>query len=239
MKFKFLLRQFISWVHRNRKFTPSDCHFEESSGTIRINLGSGRIVAPGWINVDNGFTILMATFPLWFLKILLYVFQNRKNISKQIEFIIQLNRKKCYFIHYDLNYGLPFPDGVADFIYSSHFFEHFTQKGGVAFLKECKRVLKPGGMIRICVPDLEKFVQLYLKGERIRFLSVFFSELRNVDECYGRHRSMYDYNLLQDVLIKVGFKKITHCEYKKGTTPDLDILDAQNEMTLYVEAMKQ
>ena len=106
-------------------------------------------------------------------------------------------------------------------------------------MKECNRVLKSGGMIRVCVPDLEKFVQLYLRGERIRFLSVFFSELRNVDECYGRHRFMYDYNLLCDVMEKTEFKKITRCEYRKGTTPDLDILDVQSEMTLYVEATKQ
>ena len=236
MEFKFLIRQFISWAHKNRKFIPSGYH------PVKINLGSGRIIASGWINVDNGFTVLMATFPHWFLSVLgrlLHILLRSKDINEWIELIIQLKCERCYFIHYDLNYGLPFPDEFADFIYSSHFLEHFTQKGGVAFLKECNRVLKSGGIIRICVPDLEKYVQLYLGGERIRFLSTFFSELRGVDEHYGQHRFMYDYNLLHNTMEKVGFKKITRCEYRKGKTPDLNILDVQGETTLYIEAIKQ
>jgi len=62
----------------------------------------------------------------------------------------------------DLRHELPFADGCFDAVYHSHLLEHFSKTTGAALLKECSRVLKLGGTIRIVVPDFEKLVRLYL-----------------------------------------------------------------------------
>jgi len=63
---------------------------------------------------------------------------------------------------WDLRRGLPLPDGSCDVVYSSHAIEHFDRDGARRFLGECRRVLKPGGIIRLVVPDLEGVVRAYL-----------------------------------------------------------------------------
>lgn len=67
-------------------------------------------------------------------------------------------------LNYDLRNGIPFPDLTFDLVYHSHVLEHFTRDLACDFIKECYRVLKPGGIIRIVVPDLETIVRLYLKS---------------------------------------------------------------------------
>lgn len=63
---------------------------------------------------------------------------------------------------WDLRNGLPFPDQSCDAVYSSHAIEHFDRKGARQFLEECRRVLKPGAVIRLVAPDLEGIVRSYL-----------------------------------------------------------------------------
>ena len=63
---------------------------------------------------------------------------------------------------YDLRLGIPCADSSMDVVYHSHVLEHFDRKDGRFFLEECFRVLRPGGMVRIAVPDLEGIVRAYL-----------------------------------------------------------------------------
>ena len=58
---------------------------------------------------------------------------------------------------------LPFPDNYFDVVYSSHTLEHFSRDVGERILRECFRVMKSGGIIRIVVPDLEKSCREYLR----------------------------------------------------------------------------
>src|SRR5689334_18953207 len=51
--------------------------------------------------------------------------------------------------------GIPFPDNSFDLVYHSHVLEHFTKNDGECFIAECFRVIKPGGFIRVAIPDLE------------------------------------------------------------------------------------
>jgi len=62
----------------------------------------------------------------------------------------------------DVSTGLPFPDESFDVVYHSHLLEHIPQAAAGALMAECSRVLKPGGIIRILVPDLEQIAKLYL-----------------------------------------------------------------------------
>jgi predicted SAM-dependent methyltransferase len=65
-------------------------------------------------------------------------------------------------IAHDLKHRLPFSDSVFDAVYHSHVLEHFSKDQALSFLKECNRVLKEGGIIRVVVPDLEQIVTEYL-----------------------------------------------------------------------------
>jgi predicted SAM-dependent methyltransferase len=67
-------------------------------------------------------------------------------------------------IPHDLRQGIPFPDEEFDVIYHSHVLEHFSKADGPRFLRECRRVLKPGGTIRVAVPDLERIAKTYLQA---------------------------------------------------------------------------
>ncbi|OKH33588.1 methyltransferase type 11 [[Phormidium ambiguum] IAM M-71] len=66
-------------------------------------------------------------------------------------------------IAHNLTQGIPFPDSSFDVIYNSHFLEHLPKAEAEPFLKECYRVLRPQGVLRIVVPDLEEVVNSYLK----------------------------------------------------------------------------
>lgn len=63
----------------------------------------------------------------------------------------------------DIRKGLPFEAASFDAVYHSHVLEHLTRAAGKAFIIECRRVLKPGGVLRIAVPDLERIARLYLE----------------------------------------------------------------------------
>jgi predicted SAM-dependent methyltransferase len=62
----------------------------------------------------------------------------------------------------DVTQRLPFDDAAFDAVYHSHVLEHLTRDCALSFLQECKRVLKPGGILRMAIPNLEAIVRLYL-----------------------------------------------------------------------------
>jgi predicted SAM-dependent methyltransferase len=58
--------------------------------------------------------------------------------------------------------GIPFKDSSMDVVYHSHVLEHFSKSDAEFFMKECFRVLKKGGILRVAIPDLEKIATEYL-----------------------------------------------------------------------------
>jgi SAM-dependent methyltransferase len=65
---------------------------------------------------------------------------------------------------HDARDGIPYRDGIFDVVYHSHLLEHLSKRDGSRFLRECFRVLRPGGVIRVAVPDLEQIARLYLEA---------------------------------------------------------------------------
>ena len=72
----------------------------------------------------------------------------------------------------NVNWGLPFPDGSARFLYCSHLLEHlrYTDQAPV-LAREVHRVLEPGGIARFVVPDLEKLLAAYARRDQQFFTS--------------------------------------------------------------------
>ncbi len=64
---------------------------------------------------------------------------------------------------WDLRRPLPFAPGACDAVYTSHLLEHLRQEDGLGLLGEIHRVLKPAGVVRVVVPDLESIVRAWLE----------------------------------------------------------------------------
>jgi predicted SAM-dependent methyltransferase len=69
-------------------------------------------------------------------------------------------------IAWDLRRGIPFADNEFAVVYHSHFLEHLDRRAARAFLTECYRVLEPGGILRIVVPDLQFLAFSYHESVR-------------------------------------------------------------------------
>jgi SAM-dependent methyltransferase len=67
-------------------------------------------------------------------------------------------------IQHDLTTPLPYVDGTVDHIYSSHVIEHFTRKEWEFVRHDWLRVLKPGGVMELRCPDMEKLCRHFLNG---------------------------------------------------------------------------
>jgi predicted SAM-dependent methyltransferase len=66
-------------------------------------------------------------------------------------------------VRHDLLKGIPFADSSYDAVYLSHLLEHLSKENAESLIQECFRVLKPSGLIRVVVPDLENIARYYLK----------------------------------------------------------------------------
>jgi len=67
-------------------------------------------------------------------------------------------------IAHDLRSRFPFVDDTFDAVYGSHVLEHLEPAAALAVLQDCCRILKPKGIIRIVVPDLETIARLYVSS---------------------------------------------------------------------------
>lgn len=76
---------------------------------------------------------------------------------------IDFSSNKHGVIGHNLIMGIPFDDATFEVVYHSHVLEHFSRDKGLFFLHECFRVLKPNGVIRVVIPDLEQIVRMYLQ----------------------------------------------------------------------------
>jgi predicted SAM-dependent methyltransferase len=66
-------------------------------------------------------------------------------------------------IRCNLSRGIPFADNSFDVAYHSHLLEHIRRADALPFLRECLRVLRPGGILRVATPDLERICRIYLE----------------------------------------------------------------------------
>ncbi|MBS0569059.1 MAG: methyltransferase domain-containing protein [Proteobacteria bacterium] len=76
---------------------------------------------------------------------------------------VDLVRKDNPDLVADLSRPLPFTDASLDYIHTEDFFAALTLEQAHDFLRECRRVLKPAGVMRLLTPDLEKLAHKYLQ----------------------------------------------------------------------------
>lgn len=215
------------WANRNRRARLP------INGTVKVNLGCGMQVAPGWVNVDGSLNAMIADSPQWVCS-LAYRFSGAREYYSREHYCATLRNN--FFIHHNLAYGIPLQNEAADFVYSSHFLEHLDRVSGHRLVEECFRVLKPNGVLRIAVPDLEHAWEMYRRGEKERMVNDFF--FGDDSGGLGQHRYAYDCEMLTSLLRDIGFVDIERAEFQRGATPDLPLLDNREEYTLFVEARR-
>ncbi len=165
----------------------------------------------------------------------------------------------------DASEPFPFEDELFDYVFCEHIIEHIAYRQGMGMLKECFRILKPSGRIRISTPNLQVYLDLfsseksvlqqrYLEWicgnwlQRQKILSQNESLVLNLVMRGWDHQFIYDYKTLKDMLEGMGFSDITQksCgvsddENFRGLEGHGDFI-GNNEMnnfeTLVLEAIK-
>ena len=146
----------------------------------------------------------------------------------------------------DLRGRLPFRDNSVQFIFTEHVLEHISHAAGRKVLAEFYRVLQPGGVARIIVPDLKSFCESYLNSDQEFFEKVGVAGPNTADGMnslfYGHfHRYIYDFDALRASLEKGGFEHVEHSSHLGSSHPELllDTDSVERELaSLYVEARK-
>jgi predicted SAM-dependent methyltransferase len=166
----------------------------------------------------------------------------------------------------NLLWGLPFADGAARFVYFALALEHFYYPGeALQVLREVRRVLAPGGVLRLVVPDLEKYLRAYAAGDQHFFdahrnfwdwakhawtpldLTLMMAGAgmeRGPGDFFG-HKSGYDFQTLAHLLRDAGFAEVVRREHMESPTPELRVDfashdaaygDGEKNYNLFVEA---
>jgi SAM-dependent methyltransferase len=126
-------------------------------GRVMFNIGCGIRMNPEWNNVDFSYLVRLRRHMT--LARLLHKMKILSDVRWE-----RLPRIDPDIIVHDLRKGIPAPDNSVDVVYHSHVLEHIDREVAPLFLRECLRVLRPGGVLRVVVPDLEMAAENYLRA---------------------------------------------------------------------------
>ncbi len=198
--------------------------------TVKINLGCGPNGIAGWKNYDWGILPLLSRLPM-LRKLLVGVGLLDSSYDIAWPKVILRDIRK----HLDLE------DSSVDYIYCSHVLEHFEKYETKKILRECKRVLKKYGVIRVVVPDLKKMMATYNGADD--FCRKYYGYDKDVETglmamFIRGHQWMYDVESMKEMLTSTGFCNIIEVDFRKGNCPDVDLLDYEGhrEISMYLEA---
>jgi predicted SAM-dependent methyltransferase len=129
-------------------------------------------------------------------------------------------------LYLDLTRPLPLPSGSFAYVFGEHVIEHLSEPAGAALLSELRRILRPGGVVRLTTPDLRKMIALYEDRNPVISLEDY---ARFLDDITGKrhesacqvlndylrlwgHRFVYDEEDLRAKLHDAGFEQVARCE---------------------------
>ncbi len=195
---------------------------KNSEVPAKLHLGSGTTIVPGWINIDGSWNARLARYP----KV-----RRLLGLARVIPPEIASVQWRGELVHHDVRKPLPYATTSIGAVYSSHMLEHLFRADAEAVLAEIYRVLVPGGVVRIVVPDVRAIVQRYLRrsergaGTDDRpAADIFNEELLFRDRAPKRgslpyrlysafldfhsHKWMYDAESLSALMKQTGFREV-------------------------------
>jgi predicted SAM-dependent methyltransferase len=119
----------------------------------------------------------------------------------------------------DVRKGLPFR-GVSA-IYAEHFLEHLGLDDGLGFLKECRRVLAPSGVLRLSTPNLDWVYATHYRASPVAEEALHDCfQLNRAFHGWG-HRFLYNRTMLEAALKSCGFASVRFHRYGQSDVPEL------------------
>lgn len=198
-----------------------------NSEPLKLHLGCGSVAPSEWTNIDYSWNAIVAKVP------------GARTMLQAVgaipSSVAAVDWPRHVMIR-DLRRRLPFDDSSAQHVYSSHCLEHLTRDDARRLLAECRRVLRPGGIIRLLVPDLLCLARTYVEQSSTRpgAAEQFLSDLtvfpapeqhyglrlyRRVHNAY--HKWMYDEPLLSRALADAGFTSVRRRAFQESEIPDI------------------
>ena len=139
----------------------------------------------------------------------------------------------------DATQRFPFQDDIFHRVYSEHMIEHVSYREGVYMLKECYRILRAGGVIRVVTPNLATILGLYVhdlcaaQNEYVEWICQTFvrdsppnpvSVINTMFHEWG-HQFIYDEKTLANLMHGVGFHSVRRCKLGESSFPDLQNME--------------
>jgi predicted SAM-dependent methyltransferase len=159
---------------------------------------------------------------------------------------IDINKAVKPDVRVDLRFGFPAPASSVAFIFSEHVFEHFSLEDGSQLFADCSVALKPGGVMRIAMPDLRYIVNRYLGDWRDQAwldepgYEVIDTAARMLNFALRSWEHLYIYDI-EDLTLRLnqaGFTAVAPREWGKSRYPELTGLEQRPDSLLIVEATK-
>jgi hypothetical protein len=212
---------------------------------IRINIGCGLSPTPGWANFDNSLSVRIAHWPVIPSVLARFGFLGPQS-AKLTEMA------QCGSVRFArATARIPCVAGSAAVVYSSHMIEHLDRAEARAFLTEVKRVLRPGGVVRIAAPDLGRLVSDYVAtGDADWFVAGSHLGLDRPAGLKGwvkwavvgprHHLWMYDGESLTRLLRETGFTDAAVVPAGTTTITNPGLLDLRERASesVYAEAVR-
>jgi predicted SAM-dependent methyltransferase len=129
-------------------------------------------------------------------------------------------------------------------VYACHLLEHIPAKETSKVLWEWKRILKPGGILRLSVPDFDKLIEVYERCSRD--IQSIFSPLMGAYDGYKTHCAIFNYKYLSQILIDIGFRevrewksdKVDHHDFEDWASKSIKCNGNLFHISLNLEAIK-
>jgi hypothetical protein len=146
----------------------------------------------------------------------------------------------------DIRRGLPLAEDSVDYAVSVHALPELPYPALAPALAELRRALKPGGVLRLVLPDLDRAIDAYRSGEADYF-TVPADEVRSPGGRFivhalwlGYTRTLFTLDFTEELLTSAGFERVRACAYRRTGGPFGRIVELDNrpEESLYVEARK-
>ena len=157
-------------------------------------------------------------------------------------------RNGYIFKKVDVRERLPFFDNEVDVIVAHHLIEHLTREEGYKFLKECYRILKEGGVIRLSTPSIKTISYHYNIGdlrEYYKDLNKGVEESRDNSEAFYRllfegHKTLYDGEDLKRIMEEIGFVNVEISKFNQSRSEAIrrETIDSYPTLSVYVEGEK-